>query len=137
MIDFIISKMGMLFFVFAVASVMLFFSDSVKGFLERQLGIIPKVTSYKSSWQNGVAERFVLSVRTELLNHVIVFNEDHLRRLTKEYVEYYNKNRCHLSLNRDSPLCRKVDDKPTGKPNVVSLPILGGLHHKYNWNRAA
>lgn len=84
-----------------------------------------------------MAERFVLSARTELLNHVIVFNEDHLRRLIKEYVEYYNKDRCHLSLNRDSPLCRKVDDKPIGKPNVVSLPILGGIHNKYTWNKAA
>ena len=35
------------------------FSLQVKGFLERQLGIKPKVTSYKSPWQIGVAERLV------------------------------------------------------------------------------
>ena len=57
------------------------FSARVEGFLDRQLGVKPKVTSYKSPWQNGVAERLVKSVRNELQNNVIVFNEDHLRRL--------------------------------------------------------
>jgi putative transposase len=86
---------------------------------------------------NGVAERLVLSVRSEVLNHVIVFNEDHLRRLMREYVDYFNKDRCHLSLNRDSPLGRKVDNKPFTSAKVKSLPILGGIHHKYTWQKAA
>jgi putative transposase len=113
------------------------FSTRVKGYLERQLSIIPKVTSYKSPWQNGVAERFVLSVRTELINHVIIFSEDHLRRLMKEYVDYYNKDRCHLSLNRDSPFGREVVNKPTENAKVKSSSILGGIHQKYTWNKVA
>ena len=80
------------------------FSTQVKGFLEQQHGIKPKITSYKSPWQNGICERFILSARSEVLNHVIIFNEDYLRKLMKEYVEYYNKDRCHLSLGRNSPL---------------------------------
>ena len=87
------------------------FSPQVKGFFERQLGVDPKVTSYRSPWQNGVAERFVLSARTDLLNHVIVINESHLRRLMTEYVEYYNQDRCHLSVGRDSPLGRAFQQK--------------------------
>ncbi|MBT4287912.1 MAG: transposase, partial [Deltaproteobacteria bacterium] len=113
------------------------FSSHVKGFLERQLGAEPKVTSYRSPWQNGVAERLVKSIRNELLNHVVVFNEDHLRRLMREYVGYYNKDRCHLSLNRDSPMGRKVDSKHSKNAKVKSEPILGGLHHKYIWRKAA
>jgi putative transposase len=62
---------------------------------------------------NRVAERLVLSVRSEILNHVIVFNEDHLRRLMKEYIKYYNKDRYHLSLERDSSFGRKVQKKPS------------------------
>jgi len=54
------------------------FSTQVKGFLEQQHGIKPKITSYKSPWQNGICERFILSARSEVLNHVVVFNEDHL-----------------------------------------------------------
>jgi len=113
------------------------FSVRVKEFLERQLGITPKVTSYKSPWQNGVAERFVLSVRNELLNHVIVFNEDHLRRLMKEYIDYYNKDRCHLSLKRNSPLGRKIDKKFDKTEELKSIPILNGLQHRYNWKKIA
>ena len=47
-------------------------------------------TSYQSPWQNGVAERWVGSCRRELLDHVMVFNETHLRRLVREYLDYYN-----------------------------------------------
>ena len=51
-------------------------------------------TAWRSPWQNGVAERWVSSVRAELLNHVVVFNEAHLRRLLADYVAYYNRDRC-------------------------------------------
>ena len=113
------------------------FSVRVKGFIERQLGIKPKITSYRSPWQNGIAERFVLSARNELLNRVIVLNEDHLRRLMKEYIEYYNKDRCHLSLERDSPFGREVEIKSCKSAKVDSLPILNGLHHRYSWKKTA
>jgi putative transposase len=113
------------------------FSTRVKEFVERLLSITPKVTSYKSPWKNGVAERLVKSIRNELLNHVVVFSEDHLRRLMKEYIDYYNKDRCHLSLNRDSPMGRKVDSKHSKNAKVKSEPILDGLHHKYIWRKAA
>ena len=49
----------------------------------------PTRTSYRSPWQNGVAERFVGTVREELLNYVIVLNESHLRRLLDSFVSYY------------------------------------------------
>ncbi|MBT4642189.1 MAG: transposase [Deltaproteobacteria bacterium] len=113
------------------------FSPRVKGFLERQLGINPKVTSYKSPWQNGIAERFVLSARSDLLNHIIIFNEDHLRWLMKEYVEYYNNDRCHLSLGRDSPLGREIQERPSESCKVKSISRLGGLQHRYEWKQVA
>ena len=99
------------------------FSPQVKGFLKHQLGIKPKVTSCRSLWQNGVAERFVLSTRTDLLNHVVVFSEDHLRRLMKEYIDYYNEDRCHLSLGRDSPFDREIQEKPFESSKVKSVYV--------------
>ena len=45
-------------------------------------------TAYRSPWQNGVAERWVGSCRRELLDHVIVLNESHLRRLVRDYLKY-------------------------------------------------
>jgi len=113
------------------------FSSRVKGFLEQQLGVKPKVTSYKSPWQNGVVERLILSIGNEILNHVIVFNEDHLRRLIREYVDYYNKDRCHLSLDRDSPTGRAVVKKPSESAEVIPLPKIGGMQHRYKWQEAA
>lgn len=113
------------------------FSLKVNGFLERQLGVSTRVTSYKSPWQNGVAERFILSARSEILNHVIILNEDHLRRLMREYVDYYNNERCHLSLDRDTSTGRTVNVKPADNAKIQSISILGGIHHKYIWRKAA
>jgi transposase InsO family protein len=48
-----------------------------------RLAMQPKRTTYRSRWQNGVAERWVGSARRELVDHVIVFNEQHLWRLLR------------------------------------------------------
>jgi transposase InsO family protein len=91
----------------------------------------PTRTSYQSPWQNGVAERFVGTVRRELLDHVIVLNERHLRQLIESFVTYYNADRTHLGIGTDSPSGRPVEQRPGATTNVVSLPRVGGLHHRY------
>jgi len=50
----------------------------------------------RSPWQNGIAERWVGSVRRDLLDHVIVLNQRHLGRLMKNYIRYYHQDRTHL-----------------------------------------
>jgi transposase InsO family protein len=102
----------------------------------RSLGITPKRTAYRSPWQNGTAERWVGSCKCEILDHVIVFNEDHLRRLLHGYVTYYNKERVHTRL-RDAPVGRAVEARPSSSAKVVGLPRVGGLHHRYIWQEAA
>ncbi len=102
----------------------------------RSLGITPKRTAYRSPWQNGTAERWVGSCKREILDHVIVFNEDHLRRLLRGYVTYYNKERVHTCL-RDAPVGRAVEARPSSSAKVVGLPRVGGLHHRYSWQEAA
>jgi transposase InsO family protein len=97
----------------------------------------PKRTSFQSPWQNGVAERFVGSVRRELLDHVIVLGDCHLRRLLAEYMEYYHDDRTHLGLGKDTPLRRPVELQSELTSNVVGLPRVGGLHRRYAWHRAA
>ena len=87
--------------------------------------------------QNGIAQRFVLSARTDILNHVIIFNGAHLQRLMKEYVEYYNNDRCYLSLGRDSLVGRDIQLKPSDSSKVKSIPKLGGLQHRYEWKQPA
>jgi transposase InsO family protein len=72
------------------------FNAEVRDAMET-LGIQSKRTSFKSPWQNGVAERFVGNCRRDLLDHVIVLNERHLRRLMTEYAAYYLDDRTHLA----------------------------------------
>ena len=55
----------------------------------RCVGITSAQTSIQSPWQNGVAERWVGSCRRELLDHTIVLDERHLKRLLSQYVRYY------------------------------------------------
>lgn len=80
-----------------------------------------------SPWMNGHVERLIGSTRRECLDHVIVINAAHLRRLLKAYAAYYNDHRTHLGLAKDAPGFRPVET--TGK--IVSEPVLGGLHHRY------
>jgi putative transposase len=69
----------------------------------KSFGIEPKRTAYRSPWQNGVAERWVGNVRRDLLDHVIVLNERHLKRLMSEYIRYYHQDRTHLGLEKETP----------------------------------
>ena len=103
----------------------------------RALGIEPKRTAYRSPWQNGVAERWIGSCRRELLDRVIVFHEGHLRRLLREYVDYYSRDRCHLGLEKDPPELRAMEPRPSRRARVISLPRVGGLHHRYTWRETA
>jgi len=95
------------------------------------LGLRAVGTSFRSPWQNGVAERWVGSCRRDLLDHIIPLNERHLKRLLSEYIRYYHFDRTHLGLGKDTPHSRPCM-KPTRDSQVVSLPRLGGLHHRYD-----
>jgi hypothetical protein len=101
----------------------------------RSIGVEEAVTARKSPWQNGYVERVIGSVRRECLDHVIVLNQRHLRRILKEYFEYYHEARTHLGLGKDSPVPREVE-RPSAGADVVAEPMVGGLHHRY-YRRAA
>ena len=112
------------------------FDDEVIAFLTAT-GLKPKRTSVQAPWQNGIAERWVGSCRREILDHVIALNEQHLRRLIRDYVNYYHEDRIHDSLEKDTPNRRPVEQKPAPNATVTSTPRLGGLHHRYAWREAA
>ena len=65
------------------------------------MGIIDVLTAPRSSWQNAYVERVIGSVRRECLDHVIVPNARHLRRILSSYFDYYHRSRTHLSLAKD------------------------------------
>jgi transposase InsO family protein len=95
----------------------------------RSLSIQDVVTAPRSPWQNPFVERVVGSIRRECLNHLIVLNERHLRKILRAYRDYYHGSRNHLSLNKDPPDTRPVEGPNSGE--IVALPCVGGLHHRY------
>ena len=95
----------------------------------RSLGIDEVLTAPRSPWQNPYVERIIGSIRRECINHVIIFNERHLRKVLKAYVTYYHEARTHLSLDKQSPVPRSIETPEQGK--VVAISHVGGLHHEY------
>jgi transposase InsO family protein len=95
----------------------------------KSLGIEEVITAPRSPWQNPFVERIIGSIRRDCLDHIIVFNERHLRRILCEHFVYYHTCRTHMSLNKDSPETRLVEPPELG--NVMAFPRVGGLHHRY------
>jgi putative transposase len=106
--------------------------DSIYGDIVQKrigaMGIEQVVNARQSPWQNPFAERVIGSIRRECTDHIIALSEEHLRRVLREYAEYYNRARCHQSLQGNAPEARELED---GTGAVVSVPHLGGLHHRY------
>ena len=100
----------------------------------KTVGVQEVLTAPGSPWQNAYVERFIGSVRRECLDHVIVLTAAGLRRVLKEYIEYYSRTRTHLGLNKDAPVPRSVAPPTAGR--VIAIPQVGGLHHRYE-RRAA
>ncbi len=105
--------------------------DSAYGKFFRQrlsaMGIRDRPDAPRSPWQNGYVERVIGSIRRDLLDHVIVIGEAHLRKLLCAYADYYNTYRTHLGLDKDTPLGRSVQHGG----RITPIPKLGGLHHAY------
>jgi putative transposase len=108
--------------------------DAIYGDLVRRriksLGIEEVITAPRSPWQNPYCERVIGSIRRDCLDHVIVLNERHLRRILREYFSYYHTCRTHISLNKDPPETRPIEPPEMG--TIVASPRVGGLHHRYS-----
>ena len=67
------------------------------------------------------------TLRRECLGHMIVFDEQHLSTVLREFVAYYNQDRPHRTLRLHTPELRSWPE--TGP--IRSRPVLNGLHHMY------
>jgi putative transposase len=93
------------------------------------MGIRQVITAPRAPWQNPFAERVIGSIRRECLDHFLILNEAHLRRLLRAYLAYYNPVRPHQALANNSPQPREVQAPSPGK--ITTIPHVGGLHHRY------
>ena len=94
-------------------------------------------TPFKAPKANATCERFLGSLQRECLDHLIILNEQQLRRVIREYISYYNESRPHQGINQYRP-------NGTAPPIVSEAvcefevkPVIGGLHHIYERKRAS
>ncbi|WP_320042601.1 integrase core domain-containing protein [uncultured Desulfobacter sp.] len=109
-----------------------FFRNRVKN-----MGIKEVVSVPQSPWQNPFVERVIGSIRRECANNVIVLNQGHLKNILCAYFQYYHNDRTHLSLGKNTPNGRPIQPRSVGKCKIIDLPRIGGLHHRYEWKKAA
>ncbi|MFH1964706.1 MAG: integrase core domain-containing protein, partial [Acidobacteriota bacterium] len=107
------------------------YGHGVRSFLD-SCGIEEVRSAYRSPWQNPYIERFFGTLRRELLDHVIVLNENHLNRLLREYLkQHYHPSRSHQGLNGNTPVPTKPPEEAVKPIKLISIPVCGGLHHRY------
>ncbi|MFB3079199.1 MAG: integrase core domain-containing protein [Lysobacterales bacterium] len=87
----------------------------------------------KAPKANAIAERWVRTIRNDCLDHMLIMSHQHLGNLITEFIAYYNRWRPHRSLGQIAPCphVREASRKPAR--HLISNPILGGLHHVYQW----
>jgi putative transposase len=98
------------------------------------MGINEVVTTPRSPWQNAYVERIIGSIRRECLDHVVIFDEHHLRGILSRYFQYHQRTKTHLSLYKDCPQPHRIQPPSAGK--IIAFPEVGNLHHRYE-RRAA
>jgi hypothetical protein len=91
-------------------------------------------TPYRAPRANAICERFMRSVRQECLDHLLILHEKQLQRLLIRYASYFNQARPHQGIQQQIPEPRSSSHSSheTGD-KVIAVPILGGLHHDYQW----
>ena len=94
------------------------------------LGLHVLKTPPRSPKANAHCERLIGTVRRECLDQLLILNAAHLQRILNRYFDYYRTTRPHRSLDHDAPESRTVEGPELGQ--VIELPILGGLHHRYS-----
>jgi putative transposase len=84
---------------------------------------------------NAHAERFVRSVKEQCLSRMIITSEEGLRKALKEYIEYYNHERCHQGLGNQIPCPRAEDSIGQRDGKITKKQHLGGLLNFYSRER--
>ena len=100
-------------------------------------GIEVLPTPYQAPKANAVCERFLGSVRRECLNFFLILNERHLRKIMKQYQVYFNHARPHQGINQHNPCPPEQPKEQHTRGEIISRPVLGGLHHDYQRQAAA
>ena len=95
-------------------------------------GIKELKTPYRTPQANGICERFMGSLRRDCLDYILIQDDRHLERVTKEYTAYFNQERPHQGIEQRIPGQYDLTRSKPTRGQVTSTAILGGLHHSYS-----
>jgi hypothetical protein len=88
-------------------------------------------TPYHAPNANPHVERFHRTLREDALNHFIFLNASHVRRVAREFIEYYNRARPSQATHAIPDPYPELLNEPDSSGQLISLPVLGGLQHDY------
>ena len=100
-------------------------------------------TPYRAPNANPHVERFHRTLREDALNHFIFFNASHVRRVAREFIEYYNRARPSQGRGESAAFeysfrvhaipdpYPELLERPTAGGKLIALPVLGGVQHDY------
>jgi putative transposase len=88
-------------------------------------------TPVRAPRANAFAERWVGTVRRELLDRMLILGRRHLGSALSDYVTHYNGHRPHRSLGQAPPLGAVPPPAPAAHARVLRHDRLGGLIHEY------
>jgi len=80
---------------------------------------------------NAIAERFVGTIRRELLDRLLIINRRHAATVLRDCQRHYNNHRPHRSLGQAAPLRPLPRRTPTGTYKIRRRDRVGGLLHEY------
>jgi putative transposase len=99
----------------------------------RSEGIEVVRTPFRGPQANGVAERFVRTVRSECFDWLLILNQQHLERVLQGFIAHYNGHRPHRALSLTPPEARRptVTPSASGDARILRRDRLGGVVHEY------
>jgi len=99
-----------------------------------EVGITTVLTGVRMPRMNAITERWVKTLRAELLDRVLIWNETHLRHALREYERHYNLHRAHRSLAAAAPLRARPQPRESDRTERLAIrrqDRLGGVVHEY------
>jgi putative transposase len=96
-------------------------------------GIQIITTPIRALRAHAITERWIGSLRREVLNRMLILNARHLRRVLAEYEDHFNTHRPHRSLAQAAPLraLPQPDTVDTADTKIIRRDRLGGAIHEY------
>ena len=90
-------------------------------------------TPVRTPVANSIAERWIGTLRRELLDRTIIWNQRQLHRLVNDYVDHYNRHRPHRARQQRAPSLPPRTPAPSPSPtaDVIRLPRCDGLINEY------